>query len=113
VIRRENRFHGHAVIGRIRGEVIHSRCLSLRFLKNKKSTYRLAVVVSKKVASSAVTRNRIRRRLYEAVRTQRRVDNIAVDLVMYVKTEAAATMKYSDLATEVADVTRKALSRLN
>jgi len=35
--------------------------------KNRNS-YRLAVVVSKKVNKSAVARNRIRRRLYEAVR---------------------------------------------
>lgn len=41
----------------------------LRHVVNKRRDgSRLAVVVSKKVAKSAVTRNRIRRRLYEAVR---------------------------------------------
>lgn len=35
---------------------------------NKRKTYRVAVVVSRKVNKSAVARNRIRRRLYEIVR---------------------------------------------
>lgn len=37
-------------------------------LNNRRSTYRAAVVVSRKVHKSAVTRNRIRRRLYEILR---------------------------------------------
>lgn len=37
-------------------------------LNNRRTTYRLAVVVSKKISKSAVVRNKIRRRLYEAVR---------------------------------------------
>lgn len=37
-------------------------------INERRSTYRMAVVVSKKISKSAVVRNRIRRRLYEAVR---------------------------------------------
>jgi len=40
----------------------------LVFTENTKGFTRVAVVVSKKVAKSAVTRNRIRRRVYEALR---------------------------------------------
>ena len=41
----------------------------LKFAANpRRSTYRVAVVVSRKVSKSAVVRNRIRRRLYAAVR---------------------------------------------
>jgi len=42
--------------------------MSLVFTENTKGFTRVAVVVSKKVAKSAVTRNRIRRRVYEALR---------------------------------------------
>ena len=42
--------------------------MSLVFAENTKGFTRVAVVVSKKVAKSAVTRNRIRRRVYEALR---------------------------------------------
>lgn len=42
---------------------------AIKFVENpKRGTYRLAVVISRKVNKSAVGRNRIRRRLYEAVR---------------------------------------------
>ena len=40
----------------------------IKTVKNRQNTYRVAVVVSKKVAKSAPKRNRIRRRVYEAVR---------------------------------------------
>jgi ribonuclease P protein component len=40
----------------------------MKFVKGKYNNYRVAVVVSKKVAKSAPNRNRIRRRVYEAVR---------------------------------------------
>jgi ribonuclease P protein component len=40
----------------------------MKFVSGKHNNYRVAVVVSKKVAKSAPSRNRIRRRLYEAIR---------------------------------------------
>lgn len=46
--------------------------------------YRLAVVVSRKVSKSAVKRNRLRRRLYEAVRTSRVAVPPGTDLVLTV-----------------------------
>ncbi len=112
MIRRANRFHGHHSVSRLRGVVIHGTYLSLRFEKNKKQDYRLAVVVSKKIASSAVVRNRIRRRLYEIVRVQRRVENTPLDMVLYVKTADAATIPSERLSAEVANLTKKALARL-
>ena len=42
--------------------------MSLVFCENTKGFTRVAVVVSKKVAKTAVERNRIRRRVYEVVR---------------------------------------------
>jgi ribonuclease P protein component len=43
--------------------------LTLRYGQvTKRQSYRLGVVVSRKVSKSAVVRNRIRRRLYERVR---------------------------------------------
>lgn len=51
------------------GQTVRGPLTALKYRKNyKRDTYRLAVVVSKKVHKSAVVRNRIRRRLYEAVR---------------------------------------------
>lgn len=50
------------------GKTIRSPKLSLVFNVNSRGFTRFAVVVSKKVEKSAVGRNHIRRRVYEAIR---------------------------------------------
>lgn len=112
MIARRNRFHGHKSVSRVRGPTIQSISLSFRFAKNTKADYRLAVVVSKKVASSAVTRNRIRRRVFEAVRTQKRLENLPVDLIIYVKTDAVARQDNASLQEEILQATTKIVARL-
>ena len=65
------RFHGHASLGYVykRGQTVRTPQLSLKYaLNQRRRTYRVAVVVSRKVDKSAVVRNRIRRRIYEVVR---------------------------------------------
>lgn len=42
--------------------------MSLVFASNTRNHQRFAVVISKKVIKSAVSRNRVRRRVYEAIR---------------------------------------------
>lgn len=113
MIRSGNRFHGHNVVARLRGDVMHSANLSLRFARSKRSDYRLAVVVSKKVAPLATTRNRIRRRLFEVVRVNRRFDNMSIDVVLYVKSAGIATMSAEKLTDEVLALSRQALARLD
>lgn len=61
----------------------------------KRKTYRLAVVVSKKVNKSAVARNRIRRRLYEAAR-EMGIEKPA-DIVLTVYNEAILDESWSNL----------------
>lgn len=66
----KNRFHGHTSLRR----VLRSSKLAswhyghIRYSPNGRTSYRAAVIVSGKISRSAVQRNRIRRRLYEAIR---------------------------------------------
>ena len=53
-----------------KGKTIRSPKLSLIHNKNSRNQQRFAVVVSKKILKSAVGRNRIRRRIYEAIRLE-------------------------------------------
>jgi ribonuclease P protein component len=67
------RFHGHGSLRFVyaKGEVVRSKFFICKSLPNhRRSAPRIAIVVSKKVMKSAVKRNRIRRRLYEAVRAE-------------------------------------------
>lgn len=52
------------------GKTVRRPNLSLVYAENPKKFTRFAVVVSKKVIKSAVGRNRIRRRIYEAIRLE-------------------------------------------
>jgi ribonuclease P protein component len=71
MISRKNRFHGYNSLRNVyrSGQVSRGPLFAVKALPNdRRSSYRLAVVVSRKVDKSAVKRNRIRRRLYETSR---------------------------------------------
>jgi ribonuclease P protein component len=66
-----HRFHGLNSLSFAyrQGQTVRGAQLSLKYaLNRRRQTYRVAVVVSRKVDKSAVVRNRIRRRVYEVVR---------------------------------------------
>lgn len=71
MISRQNRFHGYGSLRFVyrHGVTVRGPLFSVKTAPNpKRKNYRLAVVVSRKVHKSAVARNLLRRRLYEAVR---------------------------------------------
>ncbi|HET9721984.1 MAG TPA: ribonuclease P protein component [Candidatus Saccharimonadales bacterium] len=70
VISRTHRFHGYGSLRRVyrQGQMTRGSLFAVKALPNEsRKSYRAAVVVSRKVNKSAVARNRIRRRLYEAI----------------------------------------------
>jgi len=100
MISRKNRFHGHGSLRFVyrNGRTVRGPLCSLKFTENpKRSEYRLAVVVSKKVSKSAVVRNRIRRRIYEAVRLEAPGMRGPFDMVMTVFNEQVATVPAPDI----------------
>lgn len=105
------RFHGHQAVRRSyrQGSSVRASLGSLHVnVDAKRPQFRVAVVVSKKVAKSAVVRNRIRRRVYELVRTSRPEINKEAELIFTVYQVEAATMPASQLAQEVMDLLKKA-----
>lgn len=99
MISRTHRFHGHGSLRYVyqHGQTIRGPLCALKYVKNdRRKSYRLAVVVSKKVHKSAVRRNRIRRRLYEAYRVL--ADGVApYDMVVTVFHEQVADMPIEEL----------------
>jgi ribonuclease P protein component len=66
-----NRFHGLGSLNYVyrKGQTLRCPYFGVRYITNNRNqTFRVAVVVSKKVAKVAPRRNRIRRRVYEAAR---------------------------------------------
>lgn len=98
MLARRHRFHGLHSLDSVyrRGETIRGPYCLVRFAANpKRSDYRVAVVVSKKVNKSAVVRNRIRRRIYEIIRQYGLTGNL--DIVVTVFDEVVATMPADQL----------------
>lgn len=110
MISRSHRFHGHGSLRYVyqNGKTVRGPLCSLKYVRNeRRKDWRLAVVVSKKVHKSAVRRNRIRRRLYEAAR-QLLIDIPAHDLVLTVFHEQVADMPADELMAMVKAQLRQA-----
>lgn len=91
------------------GQLLHARGFLIRFVHNQRRTsYRVAVVVSRKVSKSAVVRNRIRRRIYEAVRAVETNITSPYDIVFLVREAELAKVTAKDLAGRVQSQLRKA-----
>lgn len=109
MINRLHRFHGYGSLDYLyrHGQTVRSQLISLKWTVNPKtSSYRAAVVVSKKVAKSAPKRNRIRRRVYEVIRTQS--INTHTDVVFTIFDERVSTLPHQELSAIVIDLLNRA-----
>ncbi|MES2971830.1 MAG: ribonuclease P protein component [Patescibacteria group bacterium] len=100
MISRVHRFHGHGSLRFVyqHGQTVRGPMTALKYSLNKKRpSYRLAVVVSKKISKSAVKRNRIRRRLYEAFRAYEPLLSGPYDIVITVFSDSLATIPADQL----------------
>lgn len=94
------RFHGHGSLRFVyaKGQVARSKYFILKTTSNnRRSDPRIAVVISKKVMKSAVKRNRIRRRVYEAVRTELPVLEPRSDIVIIIISPELLTAPTEDI----------------
>ena len=71
--------------------------ISLISTANSRNKQRFAVVVSKKVLKSAVGRNRIRRRTYEAIRLLQPKITKPTDCIFIINTKEILTLDFSEL----------------
>ena len=98
------RFHGHNSLRYVytNGKAIRSQLITLKSTPNSRRKHsRFSVVVSKKVIKSAVGRNRIRRRLYEYVRSRlNRIEGIH-DVVLICTSSELRTLPYVDLTSQL------------
>jgi len=111
MIHSTHRFHGRNALrfAYQKGTSVRSNLpLSLRVAFNpRSSTWRAAVVVSRKVSKSAVVRNRIRRRLFEIVRHEGKQLAPHSDLVFSVYGPELATISHEELQQAVRSLLQK------
>jgi len=68
---------------------------------DRRKNYRAAIVVGRKVNKSAVARNRIRRRLYEAIRLNEGVIGGPYDIVVNVFSNEVAAEPFETVAKQM------------
>src|ERR1019366_3202883 len=104
MITRAHRFHGYGSLRYIyrNGKTVRGPLCSLKYIQNKRrKSYRVSIVVNKKVNKSAVQRNRIRRRLYEAIRLAEPLLAVPYDLVLTVFSDQINELSSNELTTLV------------
>lgn len=107
---RTHRFHGYNGLRGVykRGNTARTSLMNLRYgSRDPNKPYRVAVVVSRKVSKSAVVRNRIRRRIYAAVREFSQNIPSGTDLVFTVFSDQLATLPAQDVQEMIAGLLKK------
>lgn len=114
MIARMHRFHGFNALRHVyaRGQTVRGPLIAVKYLANARrdprTTYRAAVVVSRKVHKSAVVRNRIRRRIYEVIRHHEAVMTGPYDMVITVFSDQIATIDATVLQSMLVEQLRRA-----
>lgn len=99
MLSKKYRFHSRGGVKYVyqKGKTIRKPNMSLVFCDNLRGFTRVTVVVSKKVSKTAVSRNRIRRRVYEALRENFDFVPRKRDYIFVVYSDKLLTMPYSEL----------------
>jgi len=91
-----------------KGRTIRGSKISLIFTDNARNKQRYAVVVSKKVLKSAVGRNRIRRRIYEAIRLTLPKIQKPVDCIFIIYSKEILNMDFKEIQRTIIDLLKEA-----
>lgn len=103
MLTRHHRFSGSKDIRMLykKGSTARTRYMSAHFRYSEERPWRATVVVSKKVHKSAVVRNRIRRRIYELLRTRHDKELPGVQVVITVYDSSIAFAPAPKLQSEL------------
>ena len=99
MLNKKFRFHSRGGVNYVykNGKTIRKPGMSLVFCENTRGFTRICVVVSKKVSKTAVSRNRIRRRVYEALRENMDYIPLKRDYIFVVYDKKVGVMPHDKL----------------
>ena len=113
MLSRRFRFHSRGGVRYVyaHGKTIRHAKISLVHCPNQRGFQRFAVVVSKKVDKRAVVRNRIRRRVYEAIRAYKKAQNFneAKDFIFVIYSRDYVDCPFQDIQKQIASLIRESM----
>lgn len=89
-----------------KGSFFSASLLSLNWIPNKTNTTRIGVVVGKKIAAKATTRNTLKRRFREAAHKLYPEIPAGLDVAIVIK-EKAKDANFSDIEKEMSQLVKK------
>ncbi len=107
MLSQKHRFHGHGSLRYVlkNGKTARNRFIAIRYVENKNREHtRVAIVVGKKVFKSSVKRNRIRRRVFEVIRTNWDKIPEGYDISIAVFSPELLTMPHKELEKSIISV---------
>lgn len=110
MLNKKYRFHSRGGVKHTyqKGQTIRHPQISLVYADNERGFLRFGVVISKKVLKSAVGRNRIRRRFYEAIRLNL-PPNIHKDYLFIIYSKEIEQMPFNDLCILVSSLLEESM----
>lgn len=109
------RFHSRGGVRYVhqKGKTIRTPLVALIFTPNLRHYQRFGVVISKKVLKSAVGRNRIRRRVYEALRLELEGFTCPIDCLFIIHSRSVAKMPFLELRRLVHELLERVLAEIS
>ena len=106
MLKKKFRFHSRGGVKYTysHGKTIRTPKISLVYNENSRGFQRFAVVVSKKVEKTAVGRNRIRRRVYEAIRAEFENAPKKQDNIFVIYSKDIATIDFDELRSQISSL---------
>lgn len=111
MIAKKYRFHGYGSLKFLysKGKTVRGQYCSLKYIDNpRREDSRIAVVVGRKVSKKAPVRNRIRRRVYEAMRSHWAMLKPQHDMIITIFDERIATISHDELNKIIVEMLSKA-----
>lgn len=109
MLKKENRFQGNKAINAVikKGFSSYEQNIKLKYISNpNQKLSKFAVVVSKKVNKSAVARNKIRRRIYSALKPQLKYKGL---YIIFIYSNNFKTLKFSIIETIIENLFKKSI----
>lgn len=106
MLNKKIRFHSRGGVNYTykNGKTIRTPKISLVYNENSRGHQRFAVVISKKVIKSAVGRNRVRRRVYEAIRINLTYFKDKKDCIFVIYSKDIKDMDFESLVKIIRDL---------
>lgn len=112
MLNQKNRISNQRLIDKLNseGSVYRTFHFVFRYLPSHSEGSRFAAVVSKKIAPGAVTRNRLRRQINEALRTNLNALKSPIVCLVILKKGSPESLEFGPIETEIKDFFNHALA---